>query len=73
MEQLKRGGVVPGAVLEFGTRNGSMVAVDGDTVTDLRATSPTASTSARPDRVVQAPMAGRVDVDTPAASVPWWG
>ena len=35
MEQLKRGGVVPGAVLEFGTRNGGMVAVDGDTVTDL--------------------------------------
>jgi DtxR family Mn-dependent transcriptional regulator len=35
MEQLRLGGVVPGAVLEFGTRNGALVVVDGDVVTPV--------------------------------------
>ena len=35
MDRLHRGGVVPGAVLEFSVRGDSLVVVDGVTTTEL--------------------------------------
>ena len=35
MDRLQRGGIVPGAVLEFGVRGANLVAVDGATTTEL--------------------------------------
>ncbi len=35
MDRLKRGGIIPGAVLEFGTRGDALVAVDGAITTEL--------------------------------------
>jgi len=35
MDRLKRGGIIPGAVLEFGTRGGALVAIDDSTTTEL--------------------------------------